>query len=219
MTNGVVTINGALALPTLLGQGPVRIPTGGKIRAGVKVLARKAAEHPKAKEIYERGVAANHSFDAIERAISEAVPELKTPLVPKNVPWFTVRPDDFPNAEIAKEILTACSEDRGDGAKLYRFPVVFLAGMWQAVMPHELVAWGANEKKFWIEYTPDGRVRYCKCYAPVPMDSRLRPRNHAAGCQGLRSRMWGLPSRGSRALRASNSATPDDFVTNPRRSG
>jgi hypothetical protein len=90
----VVTINGAPALPTLLGQGPVRIPAGGKIRAGIKVLTKKAAEHPKAKEIYERGVAANHSFEAIERAISEAVPELKTPLIPKNVPWFTVRPED-----------------------------------------------------------------------------------------------------------------------------
>ena len=173
MTNAVVTINGAQpALPTLLGQGTVRIPAGGKIRAGIKVLTKKAAEHPKAKEIYERGVAANHSFEAIERAISEAVPELKTPLIPKNVPWFTVRPDDFPNPEIAEEILTAYGEDRGDGKKrLYRFPVVFPADMWQAVMPHELVAWGANEKKFWSEYAPDGRVRYCKCYAPVPMDS------------------------------------------------
>jgi hypothetical protein len=43
--------------------------------------------------------------------------------------------------------------------------------MWQVVMPHELIAWGANEKKFWSEYAPDGRVRYCKCYAPVPMDT------------------------------------------------
>ncbi len=173
MTNAVVTINGAQpALPTLLGQGPVRIPASGKIRAGIKVLTKKAADHPKAKEIYERGVAANHSFEAIERAINEAVPELKTPLIPKNVPWFTVRPDDFPNPEIAKEILTAYGEDRGDGTKrLYRFPVVFPADMWQAVMPHELVAWGANERKFWSEYAPDGRVRYCKCYAPVPMDN------------------------------------------------
>ena len=89
MTNAVVTINGAQpALPTLLGQGPVRIPAGGKIRAGIKVLTKKAAQHPKAKEIYERGVAASHSFEAIERAISDAVPELKTPLIPKNVPWL-----------------------------------------------------------------------------------------------------------------------------------
>src|SRR5438105_8868659 len=173
MTNAVVTINGAQpASPTVLGQGPVRIPTGGKIRAGIKVLTKKAAEHPKAKEIYERGVAANDSFDAIERAIGDAVPELKTPLIPKNVPWFTVRPDDFSNPEIATQILAAYGEDRGDGAKrLYRFPVVFPADHWQAVMPHELVAWGANEKKYWSEYAPDGRVRYCKCYAPVPMDS------------------------------------------------
>jgi hypothetical protein len=172
MTNALVTINGARpALPTLLGQGPVRIPTGGKIRAGIKVLTKKAAGHAKAKEIYERGVAANHSFEDIERAISEAVPELKTPLIPKNVPWFTVRPDDFPNPEIAKEILAAYGEDRGDGTKrLYRFPVVFPADMWQAVMPHELIAWGANAKRYWSEYAPDGRVRYCKCYAPVPMD-------------------------------------------------
>jgi hypothetical protein len=172
MANAVVTINGAqAALPTLLGQGTARIPAGGKIRAGIKVLTKKAAEHPRAKEIYERGVAASQSFEDIERAISEAVPELKAPLIPKNVPWFTVRPGDFPNPEIAKEILTAYGEDRGDGARrLYRFPVVFPADMWQAVMPHELIAWGANEKKFWSEYAPDGRVRYCKCYAPVPMD-------------------------------------------------
>src|SRR5439155_19665662 len=97
MTNPVVTINGARpALPTLLGQGPVRIPAGGKIRAGIKVLTKKAAEHAKAKEIYERGVAADHSFEDIERAISEAVPELKTPLIPTNAPWFTMRCGAFP---------------------------------------------------------------------------------------------------------------------------
>lgn len=176
MANAVVTINGAQpAPPTLLGQGPVRIPAGGKIRAGIKVLTRKAAEHPKAKEIYERGVAADRAFEDIEREISDAVPELKTPLVPKNVPWFTVRPGDFTSPEIAKEILTTFGEDRGDGKRrLYRFPVVFPADTWQAVMPHELVAWGANDKKFWSEYTADGRVRHCKCYAPVPMDSTGR---------------------------------------------
>ena len=127
MTNAVVTINGTRpSPPTLLGQGPVRIPAGGKIRAGIKVLTKKAAEQPKAKEIYERGVAANHSFEDIERAISEAVPELKTPLIPKNVPWFTVRGQDFPNPETARQILEKYGEVREDGVRrLYRFPVVF----------------------------------------------------------------------------------------------
>lgn len=170
MTNAIVTINGTH--PTVLGQGRMRIPTGGKIRAGIKILTKKAAENPKAKDIYERGISENHSFEEIERAIHQVAPDLKTPLIPKNVAWFTVRANDFPNPEIAKQILAAFGEDRGDGVeRLYRFPVVFPADMWQAVMPHELVAWGANERKFWSEYSPDGRARYCKCYAPVPMDA------------------------------------------------
>lgn len=172
MTNAIVTINGQHSpAPTILGSQAVRIPIAGKIRAGIKVLTKRAAENPTAKDIYERGVAQNHSFDEIEHAIAQAVPDLKTPLVPKNVAWFTVRPGDFPNPEIARQILDNFGEDRGDGVRrLYRFPVIFPADHWQAVMPHELVVWGAYEKKFWSEYAPDGQVRYCKCYAPVPMD-------------------------------------------------
>jgi hypothetical protein len=128
---------GATAAPTLLGQGPARIPTGGKIRAGIKVLTKKAAGEPKAKAIYDQGVAAGQSFEQIERAIAEALPDLKTPLVPRNVPWFTVRAQDFPNPEVAREILDAYGEDRGEGRRLYRFPVVFPSDYWQTVMPHE----------------------------------------------------------------------------------
>lgn len=178
MSKALVSINSArAAMPTILGQeqAQLRIPTGGKIRAGIKVLTRKAAENRQAKAIYERGVAAQLSFEDIERKIAEAVPELKTPLVPKNVPWFTVRPGDFPNPAMAAQIMEAFAEDRGDGVKrLYRFPVVFPADMWQAVMPHELVAWGANERKYWSEYSADGRQRYCMTYAPVPKDQSGR---------------------------------------------
>lgn len=172
MKNAIVTLSESHpVIAIILGQGKAHIPTGGKIRAGIKVLTKRAAEHPVAQDIYARGVASGQSFDDIERAISQALPELKSPLVPKNVPWFTVRPNDFPNPETASQIINAYGEDRGDGVKrLYRFPVVFPADAWQAVMPHELVAWGANERRFWSEYSPNGRVRYCKCHAPVPMD-------------------------------------------------
>ncbi|HOA53783.1 MAG TPA: hypothetical protein PKI05_16140, partial [Thermogutta sp.] len=152
--------SGAMAATTLLGQGPARIPTGGKIRAGIKVLTKKAAGEPKAKAIYDQGVAAGQSFEQIERAIAEALPNLKTPLVPRNVPWFTVRAQDFPNPEIAREILDAYGEDRGEGRRLYRFPVVFPSDYWQTVMPHELAAWGAHEKHYWSQYSADGRVRH-----------------------------------------------------------
>jgi hypothetical protein len=160
--------------PTLLGQSPARIPTGGKIRAGIKVLTKKAAEQPKAKAIYDQGVAAGQSFDQIERAITEVLPALKMPLVPRNVPWFTVRGQDFPNPEIAAQILATYAEDRGEGRHLYRFPVVFPSDYWQTVMPHELAAWGMNDKHYWSQYSADGRVRHCMCHAPVPVDDTGR---------------------------------------------
>ena len=170
----LVEQGGSMASPTILGQGPVRIPTGGKIRAGIKVLTRKAAEQPKARAIYDQGVASGQSFEQIELAIAEALPDLKTPLVPRNVQWFTVRAQDFPNPEIAEQILEAHGEDRGEGRRLYRFPVVFPTDHWQTVMPHELAAWGTHEKHFWSQYSADGRVRHCMTHAPVPVDDTGR---------------------------------------------
>ncbi len=154
---------------TVLGQGKARIPTAGKIRAGIKVLTQKAAALPKARALYEQGVAAGQTFDQIEQAIAAALPALKHPLVPRNVPWFTVRGQDFPNPALARQILDTYGEDRGEGRRLYRFPVVFPSDQWQTVMPHELAAWGTHEKHYWSEYAADGRTRMCMCHAPVPM--------------------------------------------------
>lgn len=160
--------------PTILGRGPIRIPTAGKIRAGIKVLTRKAAQHPKARAIYEKGLGEGMSFDAIARAIAQAVPELKDPLVPRNVPWFTVRQSDFANGELVRQIMDAYGEDRGEGRHLYRFPAIFPSDHWQTVMPHELAAWGAADKHYWSQYSPDGKVRRCMRYAPVPVDDTGR---------------------------------------------
>jgi hypothetical protein len=161
---------GTNMLPTLLGQGAPRMPTGGKIRPGIKALTKKAAQVPEASAIYKQGIAQGHSFEQIERELAKALPDLKSPLVPRNVPWFTVREQDFPNPEVARQIMDTYGEDRGEGRHLYKFPVVFLSDHWQSVMPHELAAWGANEKRFWSQYSPDGQTRQCMCYAPVPID-------------------------------------------------
>ena len=175
MAQAIITVQGGSgSLPTLLGQAPARIPTGGKIRPGIMVLTRKAAEQSEAKAIYAQGVAEGRSFEAIEKALAQALPQLKSPLVPRNVPWFTVRGADFPNPETAREILDAYGEDRGQGHRLYCFPVVFPADHWQTVMPHELAAWSTHEKRFWSQYSPDGLVRHCMRHAPVPVDDTGR---------------------------------------------
>lgn len=170
----VVLHGGQSGPPTVLGQASARIPTAGKIRAGIKVLSRRAAGEPRACEIYERGLRDGQSFDRIEQALADALPQLKNPLVPRNVPWFAVRPADFANPVLAHELLDAYGEDRGDGRHLYRFPVVFPSDHWQTVMPHELAAWGSQDKRYWSEYSADGRVRHCMCHAPVPLDTQGR---------------------------------------------
>ena len=160
---------------TLLGQREPRIPTAGKIRAGIKVLTKKAASNPQVKALYDDGVDNNATFEEIERKIIEAFPGIEKPLVPKNVAWFTVRPSDFPNPALADQILSLYGEDRGDGVKrLYRFPVMFPADRWQAVMPHELACWSRSEKRYWSEYGPDGHMRYCKMHAPARIDAQTR---------------------------------------------
>jgi len=160
---------------TLLGQREPRIPTAGKIRAGIKVLTKKAASNPQVKALYDNGVVSNATFEEIERKIIEAFPGIEKPLVPKNVAWFTVRPNDLPNPALADQILSLYGEDRGDGVKrLYRFPVMFPADRWQAVMPHELACWSRSEKRYWSEYGTDGHTRYCKMHAPARIDAQTR---------------------------------------------
>lgn len=166
-----VTVHGGpSASPSLLGQGAARLPTVGKIRAGTKVLTRRAALEPQARAIYKNGLAQGLSFGQIEQSLTEALPDIQHPLVPHNVPWFTVRAQDFANPGLAGQILDLYGEDRGEGRKLYRFPVAFPADRWQTVMPHELAVWGSQGKQFWSVYSDDGRQRHCMTHAPVPVD-------------------------------------------------
>jgi hypothetical protein len=167
-THKVMVYGAGQSVASVLGPASLRIPTAGKIRPGIKVLTRKAAELPDAVALYEQGIAAGQSFDQIEKALAQALPQLKNPLVPRNVQWFTVRPQDFSNPDLARQLMDAYGEDRGEGVHLYRFPVVFPSDHWSFVMPHELAVWGTNDKKFWSEYSEDGTQRLCKCHAPVP---------------------------------------------------
>jgi hypothetical protein len=169
--NELTTVNGQAGLPSLIGGAATGFAIGGKIRAGIKVLTAAAAREREAQAIFEAGVAAGKAFDDIATEITRAVPELRHPLVPKNVPYFSVRPGDFAMPEIATLILEKFGEERGDGVRrLYRFPVVFPADAWQAIMPHALMCYGASQLKYWSEYSADGRERYCMTFDRVPVD-------------------------------------------------
>ena len=170
----LVQYNSDSALPTIIGEKQIRVPVGGKIRPGIKALTRAAKENPKAAKLYNEGVAAGRSFDEIEKQIVEQC-NLKNPLTPRNVPYFTARRGDFVVPEVADRLLDLYGEDRdnGYGRQLYSFPVVFAFDAWQAVMPHSLRCYTSSELKFWSEYSPDGN-RMCKTHAPVEIDPRSK---------------------------------------------
>lgn len=177
MTNAlsIATNNGQLVAPSIINQAPPRIPIGGKIRPGIKVLTRHAEQNAKARALYEQGLTDGRSFDFIEEQIKAAVPDLKNPLVPKNTPYFSVRRGDFANERLADRILELYGEDKGDGVRrLYRFPVVFVSDHWEHVMPHALKCFGSSGLKYWSEYSADGQERFCMTYEAVPVDSEGR---------------------------------------------
>lgn len=166
---------------SLLEERPMRPPVIGKIRPGIKVLTKAARDKPEAVRIHDAGLARGESFERIAAEIARAT-GIKTPLVPKNVPWFTCRASDFANSALAEDILQRYGEDRndGNGRRLWRFPVVFAFDDWLSNMPNQLVAWTQSGRQYFSEYGPDGR-RYCKMYAPAIRDARA---NRA-------KRMWG----------------------------
>lgn len=159
--------------PSVLGERQARIPIGGKIRAGIKALTAAAAKHQKAMPIYNAGVAAGKSFADIEKDLVQACGFDRSPLTPRNVPYFTVRRGDFAMPEVADRIMALYAEDRGEGRHLYRFPVIFPVDAWQAVMPHSLRCFTRNELVYWSEYGPDG-TRYCKTHGKIDIDPRAK---------------------------------------------
>jgi len=159
--------------PTVLGQAQARIPIGGKVRPGIMVLTKNAAQNQDARALYEKHRRAGMPFQEINRLIKESCKLQRNPMTPKNVPYFTVRPGDFKNPAAAQIIMDKYAGDKGDseGIQLYRFPVIFPVDNWQAVMPHEFACYTAGEKKYWSEYSPDG-TRMCKQRAQVEMTGR-----------------------------------------------
>lgn len=171
MTSAVMKISpaGLPAAPSVLGTRRFAFQTGGTIRPGIKVLTRTAEKSQIARDLYDSGLAAGDSFDAIEKRIKEAVPNLENPLTPRNVPYFTARRGDFVMPEIATQVMAMYGEDRGEGVKrLFRFPIVFAADNLLDVMPHKLAVYGTGSIKFWSTFSDEDGERQCMTFAPVP---------------------------------------------------
>ncbi|CAG9183697.1 recombination directionality factor [Cupriavidus pinatubonensis] len=157
---------------SLIEERPARPPIIGRIRPGIKILTKAARANQAAVKIHDAMLARGESFEAIGNEI-ERKTKLRNALVPKNTGWFTCRGSDFTNPAIADEILQKYGEDRGDGLKLWRFPVVFAFDDWMANLPNQLKSWSTRGLQYFSEYGADGK-RYCKMYAAPEVDQRAQ---------------------------------------------
>ncbi|MBK7237542.1 MAG: hypothetical protein IPI02_18655 [Sterolibacteriaceae bacterium] len=145
---------GLPALPSVLGDKRYSCQTGGKVSRASKVLTKAAQKIEAARRLYDEGVGGRTEYGRHRGPIRAAVPNLdRSPLTPRNVPYFTVRGSDFAMPEIARQIMSKYAEDRGDGIlRLYRFPVVFASDSLLDVMPHKLEAYGSGSIEFWSDF-------------------------------------------------------------------
>jgi hypothetical protein len=142
-------------------QSPRSLPVLGTIRPGTKKPTKMAAGNAQAAKIYAEGVASRTKMSVIEKQITD-VTGIKNPLFPHNPQWFTVAAGDFPtDPTIAEKILALYGEDRGDGRKLYSFPVVFNDDLdLEKIMPHGYSAFkDLNGRRRRSKFDPDKGLR------------------------------------------------------------
>lgn len=148
----------------------------GKIRPGIMVLTKKSSENSEAVTIYNDGVKKGMSFEQIGDALQKKFGQ-NGMLRPINVPYFSVRAQDFAMPEIAKLILDKFGEDRGEGKRLYRFPIVFGYDELTKILDFRFQMYTASGLKFWSDESKSGNERVCRTFAPIEMRNNKAIRN------------------------------------------
>lgn len=174
-TNMIVKSSSGLAVndgPSVLGEQAARIPIGGKIRPGIKVLTSKARQNQKAVEIYDAGVARGSKWAVIEKQIKDQC-NIDYPTTPRNVQYFSVFRADFTNPAAADQIMDLYGEDQGGERRLLRFPVIFPTDYWQTNIPNKLECHTRSGLLYWSDYDPAGNRR-CFTRKPVEVDNRSK---------------------------------------------
>lgn len=136
----------------------------GVIRPGIQKLTRGAQDHPRAQEIraiFNRADAGEIRFEEAKKEIEKRT-GLANALHPSNAPFFSVFATDFTVPEHAHLLLEKYGEDRGDGRRLYRFPVVFSTVDIDRILPGGFKR-PKGEPAYFSTQGNDG-VRYCTYY-------------------------------------------------------
>lgn len=144
----------------------------GKIRAGFKVMTRKASENPVAASIYKKALEGKLSFQQAATEIKQKA-GIDNPFYPRNTPQFHAHPWDMESGKIASDKLMGLYGEERDGdtaPQLYRFPVVFPdidRGGIDTILGSGLAVRGTTSIiNYQSQYSEDG-VRNCVYLPPV----------------------------------------------------
>lgn len=168
---------------SILGDAPLRVPIGGRIRAGLKRLTREAQKDPDVVAIYERCLDVGATFEQIENEIKSGTKFTKTALVPENVGYFSIRRTAFINPHLADMIVEKYGEVRPDHPnekRVYALPVILASDNPIDVLPHRMTTYGEGGRKFWSEFDAQGN-RVCMTKAPISVADKKAKRRFEGG--------------------------------------
>lgn len=157
-------------------QQSQRIPTSGRIKAGIQIPYGVAAKQKDLVEAYNEGVSLGASFDDIKKHM-QAIPGCpKTPLRPTNPAYFRAIQDDFDTPGAAQKLLDLYGEQRrGDPAKrIYTFPIAFATEDFDEVFIESFEAWKASGCTNWSEVVPGNPNMQCMTRKEAEKSQRQR---------------------------------------------
>jgi hypothetical protein len=167
------SLNNSERSSTLL--APVfRLPKAGVIRPGIKALKKSCSADDQ--KIYYRMLEEGATWDEIDRAIGKDN-NGKSKLIPENVDYFTIRPEDCKNQNDAKRLHELYADPDG---RIRSLPVWFSVNEWHNLIPHGLRAFGKMQGIRYFsdiieKQSTDGRKEFVRvCRYPLQVEPGRR---------------------------------------------
>jgi hypothetical protein len=143
----------------------------GKIRAGFKVMTKRASENAQAVAIYKKVQEGKISFQQAATEIKQKA-GIDNPFYPRNTAYFHAHPWDMESGKIASDKLLELYGEKREGdtePRLYRFPVMFpdvgRNGI-DTILGSGLAVRGPGMIAYRSQYSDEG-VRNCVYLPPV----------------------------------------------------
>jgi Recombination directionality factor-like len=156
-----------------------QLPISGIVRMGLRRITPKAMSNPTVLKLYEQALTGDITMKQAEvEALKLGV---KNPFYPTNTQHFNIHPLEVEGGRATVEYLISnYGEDRGEGLKIYRFPVIFpdvpngIDGVFKSKFEvHQ------GPTKYSSEYTDAGQ-RICVYRAPIDVSQQSKRKKFVA---------------------------------------